>query len=146
MTRRNGRRHTRTTSVGLASLVAILVLAVAACGDDAGDPSGRTWLLTEMDGSPALAGTQVTISFGDGSVTGSGGCNTFTGSATWDGGDFALGEDTVATKIACDGPIMDQEQAFLAMLAAADGYEVDGDELRLLEGGEVIARFTSSAP
>ena len=142
----NRRRFPTRTARGLASLIAVLALAMAACGGDAGDPTGRTWLLTEMNGSPALAGTQVTISFVDGSVTGSGGCNTYTGSATWDGGDFELGEDTVATKIACDGAIMDQEQAFLAMLAAADGYEVDGDELRLLEGGEVIARFTSTAP
>jgi putative lipoprotein len=125
--------------------LALLAFGAAACGSDAGDPSGRMWLLTELNGSPALAGTQVTISFADDAVSGSAGCNTYSGPATWSDGDLSVPPGIGVTKMACDQPIMDQEQAFLAVLGAADEYAVDGDELRLIGGGSVVARFSASA-
>jgi heat shock protein HslJ len=140
--------HSRRVSsaIGLGLLIATLTLVVAACGGDAGDPSGRTWTLTELDEAPALAGTLVTISFVDGEVTGSTGCNTYSGTATWGDGDLTVDPGLVATRRSCDAPIMDQEQRFLGVLLEADAYEVDGDELRLLDGGSVTARFSADAP
>ena len=66
-----------------------------------------------MDETPALAGTLVTISFVDGEITGSTGCNTYSGTATWGDGDLTVDPGLVATRRSCDAPIMDQEQRFL---------------------------------
>jgi heat shock protein HslJ len=44
--------------------------------------------------------------------------------------------------MACEEPIMTQEQAFLAMLLEAETYELAGDELSLLDGSStVVASF-----
>jgi heat shock protein HslJ len=93
-----------------------------------------------------VAGTQATISFADDGVAGSSGCNTFTGLATWGDGDLSIDPNALAsTMMACDGPIMDQEALLLSTLVEADEYRVDGDELQLLDGGSVVARFSATA-
>lgn len=104
---------------------------------------GPTWLLAAQ-GDPAapipvLEGTQITATFADGRVAGTGGCNEYSAGYELDGDTIAI-ETPIATLMACDEPVMQQEQAYLAALAAVVTHEVAGGQLRLAtEDDRVLA-------
>ncbi len=95
----------------------------------AADLNGTAWVLQELDtDQPALTDAPITLSFADGQISGSGGCNNYNGS-------FTLGEENpfamtigpiAATQMACPEPVMGQETAYLAALQGVTqwGYEV----------------------
>ena len=89
---------------------------------------GTAWSLKFLQGTQnnvvaTLGGTTVTLTLTQGKVTGSAGCNTYTGTYTLDGDKLAIAGLTVTgeTKKTCDSPqgIMDQEAIYLANLAGA---------------------------
>ena len=92
-----------------------------------------------------IIGTELTAVFGqDGSLTGSAGCNTYTGSYESDGdGNISIGP-LATTRMMCSDPegIMDQEQEYLAALQTAARYRIDGTtmEMRTAEGS-IAATF-----
>jgi heat shock protein HslJ len=87
----------------------------------AADLDGTSWTLKELkEGQPAAAEAEVILSFQDGQVRGSGGCNDYTGS-------FSLGETNpftvtvgplAATRQACPEPAGSQETAYFTALQA----------------------------
>lgn len=82
------------------------------------------------------AGSEITAVFGeDGSLTGSSGVNTYSGTYTAEERTLAIDPAIVTTKMAGPEPLMQQEQKYLAALPKATRYEVSGDSLLLL-GGE----------
>lgn len=94
-----------------------------------GGLGNTTWTLAEFGDpnalAPRLPESEVTITFSERGVTGNAGCNTF-------GGEFSYADSTtisisniIATRMACDGPIQEQENAFLAALQNVTGYAVD---------------------
>ncbi len=94
----------------------------------ADDLNGTSWRLVELDENlSALADVEVTISFQEDKISGSGNCNSYSSS-------FGLGEDNpfiitidpiAATKKACPDPIAAQENAYLTALENASlwGYK-----------------------
>jgi heat shock protein HslJ len=77
------------------------------------------------------SGTQLTATFGaDGRLSGSAGCNTYTGTYTVDGSSMSIGP-LATTRIACPEPIMQQENAYLAALAATSQFMLTPDRLTL---------------
>jgi heat shock protein HslJ len=110
---------------------------------------GKTWKMTSyFDGSAMqtkLAGTTVTVLLSeDGSVSGSGGCNTFGGTYTVGGdGTLAIGPLGVG-QATCAEPegIMEQEAAYLAALGSAARYTLEGGQLYIQGGsGEVVIEY-----
>ena len=91
---------------------------------------GSLWIASQIGGREATEEPRVTIAFyGDGRMVGKGGCNTYTGRYALDG--MALQVSALkAGKSACDAPIVEQEQAFLAALAAASRYEIQPEPLQ----------------
>ncbi len=68
-------------------------------------------------------GGGISVLFGDGQVSGSGGCNRFVGSYTQEGERLTLSRLAV-TQMACtDDQVMIKEQQFLHMLEAVHGAE-----------------------
>ena len=63
-------------------------------------------------------------------MSGSGGCNTYSGSYTISGQAMAIGP-LGTTGLACAQPVMDQETQYLATLQGAVDYEIQGNELRI---------------
>ena len=126
-------------------LAVVLILGVAACGagtDD--DPTGRTWNLTELEGGALVEGTTIDMTITDEGVSGSSGCNSYSGAASVDveAGTMTLGPQLASTMMACEEPIMDQEQRYLDALVRVVGYEMAPDELVLLdEQGIAVATF-----
>lgn len=99
---------------------------------------GTTWSATGVNnGREAVVslveGTEVTATFADdGTVSGSGGCNTYTGSYTVE--DDALSIGPLATTLkACPEPqgAEEQEAQFLAAMERATTYLIDGTALEL---------------
>ena len=87
----------------------------------------------------------VTASFdADGTVAGSGGCNTYTAPYTVAAGTLQIGP-IAASKKACSEPagVMDQEAQYFAALSAAVSYQLQAGELLELENaaGESAVQF-----
>lgn len=84
----------------------------------AADLNGTSWTLLAIDSQPALADTAVTLGFQDGQVSGSGGCNSYSGSFSMDEVNpfaMAIGPLT-ATEQACPDSAGAQEAAYFAAL------------------------------
>jgi heat shock protein HslJ len=101
---------------------------------------GTAWQLVSFDGS-APAGV-ITVRFdAEGSVSGSGGCNSFGGSFAIEG-DAIQFSQLISTERAClNDDVMAQEAAFYEALASAVVYGVDGDELTLIYGDNQTLTF-----
>jgi heat shock protein HslJ len=78
-----------------------------------------------------VADTVITATFGeDGPLFGSGGCNRYRGQFTVDGARITIGP-LATTRMACPGPVMEQEAQYLAALGRATTWRIDGDTLEL---------------
>jgi len=104
------------------------------------------WELVSLNGGPLIEGRGITLRFGEASLEGSGGCNTY-------GGSYTASEDRLsvsgvyATEMACMEPegIMDQEQAYFQVLNTVTRYRVEGDQLELYdEAGSPILVFAAT--
>jgi heat shock protein HslJ len=115
-------------------LLPLVVLVLAACGDDEGSDAtpleGTTWTLTSVDGTDAAADATGQLTLADGQASGSTGCNSLNGSYTLEGDALSFGP-MATTQMACEEPLMTQETAVLAILEAAESYTIDGDELTI---------------
>jgi heat shock protein HslJ len=89
--------------------------------------------------SSPIAGTEITASFADGKLTGSAGCNTYSASYRAERGTLTI-EPPVATEKACPDPagVMEQEQTYLASLALATSYRIEGETLSLLTADDTF--------
>ncbi len=111
----------------------------------AGLLEGRLWSLVSYagaDGEPieVLPGTEVTARFDGGALGGSAGCNNYFGNYVLEGERLSV-EVSGTTKMACDGPVMEQESAYLAALAGAAAYRLVEDQLEITDadGAELLA-------
>ena len=94
--------------------------------------AGATWKLVEIGGAKALAGATVTATFGAAnSLSGSGGCNRYFGTATAAEGKLTVGPLGSTRMFCAEDGVSDQENAYFSALAKATGYVVVGTELRL---------------
>ncbi|NJN82082.1 MAG: META domain-containing protein [Caldilineaceae bacterium] len=88
-----------------------------------------------------LEGTEITALFGeDGTLSGSAGCNNYVTGYTTDNGQITIGQ-AASTMMFCDQPegVMEQESAYLAALASAATYSVEGQMLWLRTEADEIA-------
>jgi heat shock protein HslJ len=78
---------------------------------------------------PVIQTTNVTALFGsDRSITGSAGCNSYTGTYTTSGSNGISVGPLATTRMYCGDPgVMDQETAYLALLQTVVSYEVTED-------------------
>ena len=122
----------------------LLLLAVAAATligacSSAGTPSaptptldGRTFLSTDVQGMTLVLGTRITLTFTDGSLQASGGCNSMGGTYTIDGERLTTSQ-MFMTEMACDEPRMQQDE-WLARFLGGATITLAGDTLALAEG------------
>jgi len=122
----------------------------------AGDQSlaGTEWLLTGYNNGAGgfvsvLTGTAVTAAFSeDGQISGTAGCNSYSGAFTVTGSDISIGPLAV-TEMYCMDPegVMEQESAYLAAVQAVSSYRVGAGELTLMDAdGTRMAVYERYAP
>lgn len=113
----------------LTPLLALLCL-IACTGDETVAGYGgadRTWVLTELDGSPFTA--RATLQFPQaGKIAGDAPCNRYSGAMTTPYPWFAATQ-VISTKMAC--PELEAETKFLGALTAMTLSEVLGDVMIL---------------
>ena len=108
---------------------------------------GSEWTLVELRGQPAFPASaqgrpHLVFSAADSLVSGSTGCNSFSGSYTQEGGALRINGPLRMTRRACaERERNEQERRFTAMLEATDSFAIRDDTLLLLAGGETVARF-----
>ena len=110
---------------------------------------GPPWQLTEYrvgDGlSPVLPGLRAEAFFWAGTVSGFAGCADFSTPYKLVEADVKVTEPQVSSED-CDADTKTVQDAFLADLAQAHGWQVDGAELSLTgDGGDPLLRFTAAA-
>jgi heat shock protein HslJ len=79
-----------------------------------------------------LAGTDIDVTFGIGSVGGFAGCNSFSGTYGTNANLVRIGA-LATTRIACEQEVMDQETAFLAALQGVALVETRGPQVNLTD-------------
>jgi heat shock protein HslJ len=117
------------------------------------DLAGTSWsLLSYNDQAEALAstiiGTDVNLTFVDGTASGSAGCNNY--NAQYEATEATLAfSPPVSTRMFCDTPagVMEQEGLFLLDMEMVATYEVTADgNLNMFDGeGARLLQFTPSS-
>ena len=145
----------RRGAVGLVLASSLSVLGCQAAGPAPGAVSaaspvpassplaGTSWRAEEIRGQRATDDAAPTITFeSPARAVGSTGCNRYIAPLDVAATTLRLGE-IVMTRRACPPAVMDQEQRFVAALAAARAYRQERDVLLLLdEGGRPLLRLS----
>jgi len=129
-----------TRLLGLTIAAATILSACSSAGGAASVPpspagatvDGKTYLSSGIQGGTLVAGTQVRLSFKDGQVGASGGCNSMSGPYSITAGRLTATQ-LMTTEMGCDAPRMAQDQ-WLAKLLGGAAINVTGDTLTLTEG------------
>ena len=104
---------------------------------------GPVWVATSLNGHKLLPAATVSAEFdSEGLVSGSSGCNNYSTSYTVDGDGIRFGEEIVSTEMFCDEPVNEQEREYFQVLNEAAGFDVNDEELTLLDSsGNAIAVY-----
>ncbi|MDD1706254.1 MAG: META domain-containing protein [Methanoregulaceae archaeon] len=146
---------------GLTTLFIVLLICICGCtqfseemnGEPQGRITGLTWYLVSVseNGSPGtiVNGTTITALFdGNGTLSGSAGCNQYTAPYTGLPEKLAVGQPS-ATKINCGSPdgIMIQESRYLSTVQQSSAYTLRDNTLEILDGqGETLLIYTAVSP
>lgn len=98
---------------------------------------GRTFLVTRAEGRVLVGGSQIRITFKDGQLSASAGCNSMGGEYRVDGATLTVGMLSM-TDMACAEPLMAQDAWFSTFLSGGVTYALDGNTLTLTGGGVVL--------
>jgi heat shock protein HslJ len=146
------------TNIRRISFLILFSLLIAACapvepgvpvtGEE--DPLlGTQWNLERLNDKPVIEGATVSIQFEQENdvsrLSGSAGCNSYSGEYTVDGSQIEVGE-IIATLIACPEPenVMEQESEYLRVLRQeVSGFELNDNRLTMQnQAGETILEYT----
>jgi heat shock protein HslJ len=134
-------------SIGLVTCCALLAPLDAATGSpDTGSLDGTAWVVTAVAGRQVSGGATVTLQFAGGRLSGSDGCNRFAGSYSAAGSALEVSPQLASTRMACPDGAEAEARAFVAALAAARGYRIDGARLLLLsaDGATLVSLAAQS--
>lgn len=109
---------------------------VKGCGGGVLPPehlAGTSWTFVSIGGVDVAADRPTSLQFGTDRVSGSAGCNRFSGNYQSDGDTLTAGP-LAATRMACPGAGMAQEQAFFALMAPPVSVSFPSDGTMILTG------------
>ena len=117
--------------------LALLMIACASAG-----LHGTQWTLASIEGNAPVAGSTVTLQFGNDSASGNGGCNQYRATITTSGSTLTFGP-TMSTKRACiDAAMNAQETTYFNALSRVASFEQTGDRLVLRDAsGATVLEF-----
>ncbi|PWB55222.1 MAG: hypothetical protein C3F13_04730 [Anaerolineales bacterium] len=113
------------------------LIILVACTSSGSGLTGKVWALNELNGARLVAGSGISAQFtSDGKVTGSAGCNQYSGTYTVSGSSIKFPSPLAMTMMMCEQSLMDQESAYLKSLGDANRFEVKGDQLTLIDANK----------
>jgi heat shock protein HslJ len=124
-------------------------LAAMFAAEAASGLAGSSWdVISYNNGNQAVVslmlGTEITAQFGeDGTLSGFSGCNNYSTTYQVDGENITIGA-VAATQMFCESPegVMEQEAQYLAALATAATYRIDGPRMEMRDAeGALVANF-----
>lgn len=143
--------RTLTLIFGLTIATAALA-GCSAAGGTGGTLDGPTWALTSYaEGGatknvPADVLVDATFQASDSTVSGSGGCNRYTGTYTASGSELTFGP-LATTMMACSGPAGEVETAYLANLALSKTFTATAETLTIFDAsGATILVYAVAKP
>lgn len=95
--------------------------------------AGSSWTIVSIDGRDALADRRASVTFESDRLSGTSGCNRFSGSYQLNTTALTLGP-IATTRMACPGTAMDQESRLLALLKGTLGMRFDNGDRLILTG------------
>ena len=120
--------------------------AASGKGDVMAELKDTYWKLVDLDGETVVMApaqqreVHITLA-GEGSrLIGFSGCNQLVGAYVPDGNALRFTQ-MAGTRMACMAPLMDLESQVLKMLGATTAYRIEGAQLTLFGGDQVLARF-----
>lgn len=124
----------------------LLVALIAGCGSGSSSTQA-TAQRPDFEGVPWMHQSGASITFENGTATGSTGCNRFTAPYSGTGTELTFGP-AATTQMACTGKAQDTERAFLRVLTQVRQVAVTGGgELSLSDAsGNELIRFTKASP
>lgn len=93
------------------------------------------WRILSINGRDVAGDRPATLRFAEGRVSGSAGCNQISGNFLSDGTRLTVSQ-AVSTRMACDGPVMLQESALLALFRQSMSIRFAADGRMILSAGE----------
>ena len=122
-------------------LLILFVLILSACAAQSSSLQG-TWKLTQYGSPesmiPAVEDADATLNFADdGTVSGSGGCNSLGGEYEVKGSEITFGPIT-STLMGCEEPRMTQESFVTQVLTGTAQYEIEDDTLTITNNDRVL--------
>jgi heat shock protein HslJ len=142
-----------TCRLGSRITAALALLCLVACtgpeeisgvgppGDGDAPPAldGRTFLSRSVTGHDLVPGTRIQLSFNDGNVGATAGCNSLGAPYRLDGDALVTeGRGMTQTEIGCDPPRHDQDEWLSGFLTSAPTVVLSGNELTLTKGMTTI--------
>jgi heat shock protein HslJ len=117
--------------------------------------AGTAWTVVNYNnGNQAVVtliiGSEITLNFGaDGQVSGSAGCNRYTGPYQSEGGNLKVGE-LASSRMMCAAPegVMEQEAKYMAALQKAATYSIEGSTLTIRDASgamQVVATLAAAS-
>ena len=134
------------SAIAIAATLAAAMSAPGAAQEAATSPEGIDWKLTSYAANgvdtPVPFGITATLLLEGGLASGSGGCNTFSGTYALDGTTLMFGEEISTTLMLCEEQVQVVEDAYLTALPQVAGWAVTDGVLRLSDGvGATILSF-----
>jgi heat shock protein HslJ len=111
---------------------------VQGCGGGILPPTelaGTSWTFVSIGGAPVAKDRPTSLAFEAGRLSGSAGCNRFSGSYKREGGMLTAGP-LMATEMACPGPGMTQENDFFHLMRGPVSLDFPSDGTLILTGAE----------
>lgn len=99
--------------------------------------SGTEWTILRVDGAAPVVPEKASLKFEDERLSANVGCNGIGGGYRVDGFRLVAGP-LMATRMFCEGPVWQQEEAVNALLSAAPQIERRGRTMRLVSGGHAL--------
>jgi heat shock protein HslJ len=137
----------RQLAAALMTAVALAALPVGAAAQDGlPTPEGPEWRLTGVRAGNEIGavpfGTSATLRLDGGQASGSGGCNSFTGSYQVAGPTLTFVDEVASTLKLCTDDVQTIEDAYFAALPEVAGWIIVDDVLQLRDaGGRTMLTF-----
>lgn len=122
------------------ALIAISTALVAGCAtapSQSAGLAGTHWIITRVDGAAPVTPSRASLRFDEERLSANVGCNGIGGDYRVEGNRLIAGP-LMATRMFCEGPVWQQEEAVNALLSAAPEMRRSGSTLRLVSGGHAL--------